>query len=578
MRSAHSGRLHVRFGYLRLVLAGVAAYLAWLAFGRDVLSGYWIAVPIVGFYVVASYHSRILARHRSAERACAFYAHGLARIEDRWIGTGATGERFMDPDHIYAADLDLFGDGGLFQLLCTARTRMGEDTLAAWLLSPADPAEVRERQAAVAELRDKVDLREDLAVTGEDEHIELHGEALQAWAEAPNHLWPKQWQRALALLLTLGFLASLFVWYRFGTATPAIALLVLEALLAFRLREEFHNAVDGAEHAFEDLKSLSSVLARLEAERSSAAKLQTLSAFLSQDGVPASRAIAKLSTIVDLIMSRDHMLLRVLDIPLLYTFQVAFLAEDWRHKFGPCVRRWLSALGELEALISFSAYLYEHPADSFPQFQTGTACFDGEELGHPLIPATRCVRNSVLLCERRRVLLVSGSNMSGKSTLLRTVGLSAVLAMAGAPVRARSLRLSPLQTGASIRINDSLQEGSSRFYAEIKRLRRIVTLARESAGALFLIDEILQGTNSKDRRTGAEGVIRELIGSGAIGLFTTHDLALTEISLAFGDAIANAHFQDEIQNGKICFDYQLREGVVTKSNGLELMRSIGLDV
>src|SRR6185437_11496398 len=167
-----------------------------------------------------------------------------------------------------------------------------------------------------------------------------------------------------------------------------------------------------------------------------------------------------------------------------------------------------------------------------------------------------------------RVLLVSGSNMSGKSTLLRTVGLNAVLAMAGAPVRARSLRLSLLQTGASIRINDSLQEGSSRFYAEIKRLRRIVAIARESGEVLFLIDEILQGTNSKDRRTGAEGVIRELIGSGAVGLFTTHDLALTEISVTFGDAIANAHFQDEIQNGKICFDYQLRDGVVTKSNGL----------
>jgi DNA mismatch repair ATPase MutS len=195
-----------------------------------------------------------------------------------------------------------------------------------------------------------------------------------------------------------------------------------------------------------------------------------------------------------------------------------------------------------------------------------------------LLPDASCVRNGVSISGDTRALVVSGSNMSGKSTLLRTVGINAVLAMAGAPVRARNLRLTPLQVGASVRINDSLQEGSSRFYAEITRLRQIVDLAGGQPALLFLLDELLQGTNSYDRRIGSEGVVRALVDRGAIGLISTHDLAIAEISGSLDGHLRNVHFQDELANGKMSFDYILRDGVVTKSNGLELMRSIGLDV
>jgi DNA mismatch repair ATPase MutS len=242
------------------------------------------------------------------------------------------------------------------------------------------------------------------------------------------------------------------------------------------------------------------------------------------------------------------------------------------------VRTWLRATGEIEALLSLATYSYEHPADTLPEFIEGEAGFDGEGIGHPLVPAASCIRNSVRVGGDSRALLVSGSNMSGKSTLLRGVGINVVLAMAGAPVRAQSLRLTPLQVGASIRINDSLQEGSSRFYAEITRLRQIFDLAGGQPPLLFLLDELLQGTNSKDRRIGAEGLVRALLGGGAIGLISTHDLALTEISGLPSGHLHNVHFQDEFADGKMKFDYQLREGVVTKSNGLALMRSIGLDV
>jgi DNA mismatch repair ATPase MutS len=238
----------------------------------------------------------------------------------------------------------------------------------------------------------------------------------------------------------------------------------------------------------------------------------------------------------------------------------------------------LAAVGEFEALNSFASYSYEHPDDPFPEIVEGTTIIDGNELGHPLIPQAQGVRNSVRLGAGPSMLIVSGSNMSGKSTFLRTVGTNTVMALAGAPVRARSLTIAPLQIAASIRIQDSLQAGASKFYAEITRLRQIVELTKEELPVLFLLDEILHGTNSHDRKIGAEGVVRGLVARKAIGFVTTHDLSLTQIVDELGSRAANVHFEDHLQDGKMTFDYKLRPGVLQKSNALELMRSVGLEV
>lgn len=235
-------------------------------------------------------------------------------------------------------------------------------------------------------------------------------------------------------------------------------------------------------------------------------------------------------------------------------------------------------MGELEALGSLAGYSYEHPQDPFPELAEGEGCFEGEGLGHPLIPEARNVRTDLRLSREPCVLIISGSNMSGKSTLLRTVGTNTVMALAGAPVRARRLRLSAMEVGASIRIQDSLQAGASRFYAEITRLRQIVELTKGGLPVLFLLDEILHGTNSHDRVIGAEGVVRGLIERGAIGMVTTHDLALARIADELAPLAANVHFEDHLEDGKITFDYHLRPGVVQRSNALELMRSVGLEV
>jgi DNA mismatch repair ATPase MutS len=258
--------------------------------------------------------------------------------------------------------------------------------------------------------------------------------------------------------------------------------------------------------------------------------------------------------------------------------QLALLVERWRRAGGPGLGRALAVLGEFEALCSLAAYAWEEPGQPFPEVVEGGPCFVAEGVGHPLLPRGRCVANDLRLDGELRLLVVSGSNMSGKSTLLRTAGVSAVLALAGAPVRAARLRLSPLAVGATLRVQDSLQAGVSRFQAEVLRVRQLLDLAKGSPPLLFLLDELFQGTNSHDRRVGAEGVIRRLVEAGALGLVTTHDLALTGIAERLGPGAANVHFEDSFAGGGLSFDYQMKPGVVRTSNGLALMRAVGIEV
>jgi len=578
-RVARHEQIHIRLGYVRLSLALVAAVIGWESFGRHRLTPWWMVSPLILFVFIAAYHSRILRARDLAKRAIAFYHNGLARIEDRWAGTGQTGDRFNDPDHVYAADLDLFGKASLFELLSTARTRMGEETLANWLLTPSVVDQIKERHSAVRELSDQLDLREDLAILGEDASVGVFPEALLRWAEAPNKMKP-QWIPWLAAILSVSAVLGAAVWGILRIATPFILIVMIEAVTAYRLRKPLEEVLHGSEQAFGDLTLLSGVLARLEQHSFRAPRLQSLQAELSSDQIAGSHAVARLRTIVDLIHSRHNMIVGIVNVPLMYSVQVGFAAERWRHAHGHAVRSWLRVIGEIEAVVCFANYSYEHPHDPFPEFvQDGAALFEGIEIGHPLVPAARCVRNDVRLADGKRVFLVSGSNMSGKSTLLRTVGVNAVLAMAGAPVRAQGLRLTALHVGASIRVNDSLQDGSSRFYAEITRLRKLFDLAGDDGPSLlFLLDELLQGTNSNDRRIGAEGIVHALLNRGAIGLVSTHDLALADIGASLNGQLCNVHFQEEFENGRMHFDYKLRAGLVTKSNGLALMRSIGLDV
>jgi hypothetical protein len=574
---ARLAKLHDRIGNGRLALGAAILLVAWGALLERAFAPLWLLVPVFALVALVFYHSSVRRAQARAERAATYYRHGIARIEDRWIGQGQTGERFAAIHHIYSADLDLFGKGSLFELLSVARTRMGEDTLAHWLLAPSPAAVIQERHASVRDLRERLDLREAMAVLGEDARVGVNPESLLAWAEAPNEL-PATWLLGLAFLLPALALAGAVIWSVEGLMAPFVFIVLMEAGVTYLVRRAMAKAIEGTENAFGDLKLFAGLLIRIEQNTFTAPPLARLVQRLASHTLPASATMARLARIVDFADARGNPFLRLLDTPLLYSVHVALAAERWRRDHGKVIREWVAALGEFEALSSLAGYSYEHPQDPFPDLAAGEAAFVGAELGHPLIAAAKCVRNSVSIEGPTRVLLVSGSNMSGKSTLLRTVGINTVLAMAGAPVRANSLRLTPVQIGASIRVNDSLQEGASRFYAEITRLREIYGLLEQALPVLFLLDELLQGTNSKDRLIGAEGIARAFVAAGAIGLVSTHDLALTDIGGLAPGSMRNVHFQDQLVDGRMQFDFTLRAGIVTRSNGIELMRAVGLKV
>lgn len=578
-RRVNSTRLMQRFrkiGFIRLAALAVGLVLLWFVVFAG-LSAWWLAFPAVVFVALGRVQARITEARLRCERAVRLYEQGLARLDDRWAGTGATGDRFIDPTHPYAEDLDLFGCGSLFELLSTARTDTGEETLAQWLSTPADIDVVRARQDAVTELRPKLDLREDLALLGEGVPSGDSARGLFTWANGP-HWNISPWIRPAAIAISLLTIGTLVWWFAGFSPTPFVLVLIIRQVFTYLLREPVQRVIGEVDDPGTNLSLLSDILKRLEHERYESARLVELRAALDVAGSPPSRQIARLNRLVELLDSRRNFIFAPIAAILLWPLQCAISIENWRQQSGPAVGRWLAAVGELEALSSLASYAYEHPHDPFPELIASNARFEAAAMGHPLIPEQRNVRADLSLGDEPAVFIVSGSNMSGKSTLLRTIGVNVVLALAGAPVRAKSLRLSPLQVGASIRIQDSLQAGASRFYAEIKRLRQIVELTNGERPVLFLLDEILHGTNSHDRQIGGERVVHGLIQRGAIGLITTHDLALARIADDLGQRAANVHFEDHLEDGQMRFDYRLRPGVVQHSNALELMRSVGLEV
>jgi hypothetical protein len=571
--------LHKQIGNAKLATVIVAIVFLWLSLKDEVISTYWLALPILSYTALALAHEFALRALAHARTAAAYYQRGLARLEDRWPGTGASGERFRDPKHVYADDLDIFGTGCLFELLSTARLPMGEERLAQWLTAASPVPAIHERQKVIVELRDKLDLREALALLGEDLKIRLDPRSLETWAEAPPLLPPGTWRIVAALLAifaaatTIYLLATLRLW-------PLAIVLALEVIILLWLRVRAEKVVSALACNAEGLGLFADVLRRLEREPFASPRLQGFATELKSGHQTASQSIHQLANIVYWIDAREDLLGRLLELPVLYTVQCAFAAEAWRKRYGGKLRVWANIAAEMEALLSLASYSYEHPADPFPDFAeenpNAPAVFLGEDLGHPLIPSAECVPNNVQLDPQTRVLLVSGSNMSGKSTYLRTAGINAVLALAGAPIRGKSLRMAPIVLGTSIRRVDSLQEHRSSFYTEILRIRDVFELTENSARVLFLFDELLEGTNSNDRRIGSDGLLHALLERGALGIVTTHDLALTDIAQELPSAVRNVHFQDYVEEGKMRFDHKLREGVVAKSNALELMRLIGL--
>ncbi|HXM57324.1 MAG TPA: DNA mismatch repair protein MutS [Candidatus Dormibacteraeota bacterium] len=569
--------------------------LAFLAAAAGAAIGLWrgwpvLAVPAVAalaaFAVLVRQHGRLAARHRRAVLREQVNREALLRLARDWAGLP---QRPAEPppipaDHPYAADLDVAGRASLLQLLDSTTTPMGGATLAGWLLAPAAPGAIRERQAAVTELAPALDLREELQLLGR-----LRGgadpdpEPFLRWAESGR--LPAGWRAlrawswagpALALLLAVLWLTHVLplpLWIPVLAANAAVALGLgagVEAVLAPVRAHQGALAAYGGQ------------LGLLAGAPLEAALLRRLQEAASADGLPAPRQLARLDAIVGWAVppaSAQYLLLQTL---FLWNVHVLAALERWRSRAGTRAREWLTALGELEALAALAGLAHAHPAWAFPELDPEAGRLEAVALGHPLIEPARRVDNDVTLGPPGTVLLVTGSNMSGKSTLLRALGTNAALAAAGAPVCAARLALPPLRVWTSMRVADSLEQGVSHFLAELRRLKQVVE-ASEAGGPMvcYLLDEVLQGTNTAERQIAARAILAHLAERRAIGAVSTHDLTLADDS-ATAQVVRHVHFRETIVRAggrpSMTFDYRLRPGPATSTNALLLMELIGLAV
>jgi hypothetical protein len=535
----------------------------------------WILAIIVPLGIYFEIQSKRCERRTSKIlRLIDYYDAGIARLSRAWDSLDE-GSEFIDLNHFYASDLDLFGRGSLFQLLCSARTQAGRETLANWMKGLASKDEVLARHAGISELRERHDFREALASTGSLQVSNCRPETFRNWVASPQRMFPS-WARSLAPFLVLATAVTPLLIWRGVIDVQALSLCLgglfaVEIAFAVVFLKRVRSVSESIGLLSIELPIACEILRVVEREQFSSPKLIHLAERMK---VGRSKMTA-LGRLISLYKERDNPYFSWLSYFLLWGTQFSMAIDEWRVRHGEQMLDCLAALGELEALTSLSAYAYEHPLDTFPNLLEGGPSIEAEGLGHPLLDESTCVRNDFQLGGNVQFLIVSGSNMSGKSTFLRAIGLNTVLAWMGAPVRCTKFMLLRLEVGAAIRVQDSVIDGRSHFLAEMQRLRRMIDTASE-APLLYLADEIMSGTNSKDRRIATEWVVRALVLRGAIGVITTHDLALTEIA-SDGLPGKNVYFEDTGESGNLVFDYKVRAGLLTHSNALNIAHMLGID-
>jgi hypothetical protein len=578
-----------RVANVRLVVfVAAAAAAAWGLWGRApagwVLAGLLLAL----FVVLAIYHSRLGRERRRLGILRSLQEEALARIERRWDDLPVPWAPPVSADHPYAADLDIIGHASLTQLLDTTATRMGRETLADWLLFPTDAATATSRQGAVADLAPRLDLRQEVELRG---RMAADDEADPApfltWAEGPDTYAGRQWLRWVAwispaVLIALGAVDLAGVTDRPYWLVP----LALNLVLGTTIGRHDYATIDGVTSSHRAITSYAGQLELLESADLTDPAVRALQSGLGTGQSGAAAMLRRLGRAAGLAIPPSSMLYVPLQALFLWDVHVLAALERWKREGGQEARRWLETLGELEALSALAGLRYDNPDWIFPTLDTQADTLRATMLGHPLLRDGARVGNDVTVGPPGTFLFVTGSNMSGKSTLLRAIGVNTVLALAGGPVCAHALALPPVRLWTSVRVQDSLERGVSFFLAELQRLKLVVdaaTAARESGGprVLYLLDEILQGTNTAERSVAARRIIGYLVDQGAIGAVSTHDLALADDPRLA--AAANAvHFTDTVGEGPdappMAFDYHLRSGVATTTNALRLMRLIGLDL
>lgn len=588
-----------RLGKLEAELKRLDGQSGWLANGRGVSFvaalgfllakvfhgspawGYWAALFCGGVYVVlAIIHARVSDEEERVRVLVGLNERGLKRLKGEWHTFTDKGDAYASAGHLYTPDLDVFGQGSLFQLIDETGTKAGEAKLAEWLSAPATAAEVHARQGAAKELSPLVDFRQAVVTACKLVAKEkLNPAQFIRWAEGGDALSSIRWARVLPFIL-VPLTAALFVLGRLEVIpTWAVWIGLVAQLVVVQLTKrpiaEMHERISAGERGF---LRFGPAFHAVEGQQFKDGLLSSLVQPIdAKGGEKVSARLNAFSRLMSYAEQRRSQFHPVLNVLLLWDLIFFFRLESWRARNGTQVRAWFEALAEMEALISVATFAHDHPSFSWPLVTDGGPRFLARALGHPLLDEP--VRNDVSLEAEKTALLITGSNMSGKTTLLRAMGANTVLALMGAPVSAASLELTVMRVLTSMRVKDSLERGVSYFYAEVQRLKAVLDAASEANGrALFLLDEILLGTNTKERQIASREVLRLLLATGAIGGVSTHDLSLAELEKEASFKLRNVHFRDLVQDGKMTFDYRLREGVVDTTNALRVLELAGIPV
>lgn len=559
-------------------LAGLIALLAFLAFA-------WLV----------QHHGKVLEQEAHQRRYAIVNEHALLRLTGKWHNLPRAGISFAPKDHGYSEDLDLFGTGSVYQRISVAHTRYGQTTLSAWLTEPASLDEIQARQTAVLELSPMLEFRQSFEAEGMALVEKKRGRVgqltdgpnphrLLTWVTAAPKISGNLPIVALSWLLPIATLSGIMAHSFFGqTPLGWIVPLVLSLLLLAKAKEacgEAFGAVSTTEGAFLRYGALLSILESLKA--TSPWLKERIEKLLSQNGVRPSEVMRRFRTLVSWFDVRyNGMAYPFLNAIFLWDIHCTRALENWKKNVGGDLSRWFEVIGDVEALSSLATLHADDPGASMPRVVDAKdgAGLVADGLGHPLLAARGRVTNVVDEVKIGQALLVTGSNMSGKSTFLRALGVNAVLAFAGGPVIATSLQIPLCRLGTSIRVSDSLKSGVSHFYAEVQKLALVVKTAEDrTLPVLFLLDEVLHGTNSRERQIGARWVLSELLQKGAFGVITTHDMELCRLPDDLMTRVRQHHFRENVKDGEMTFDYTLRQGPVTSGNALRLMQKVGLNV
>ncbi|MEA3335791.1 MAG: MutS family DNA mismatch repair protein [Chloroflexota bacterium] len=582
-----------RNGNLNLILAIATMICLGLAIWRG-NPGLYLATGAlaVGFVVSFSFHARVnrlVSRYRILAD---INEQGIFRLQRTWNkmrrpGPFPTAQQPALLDSGTADDLDLLGYASLEHLLATPNTPVGKATLRQWILTPAGPETVRQRQAAVTELAPLIEFRDEVGL-----HGRLLGpsqgdyEQFMDWAGGSNWLDQRPWLIWMVRLLTL-LVIGLGIALLLGVPTvPALlAVLLVNMLLTFTLGVRAKSDVERVAARQNVFRAYAGMFELISDQPFKSPALRDLQQQLAAGDLSAADQMRRLGRLMPLADIRRWMFFFIVEIFTLWSFHLLWLLERWQRSAGHQVSSWLAVLGEVEALIALATLRHDHPDWVFPEIvEHGAARLTVKALAHPLLPPAEAVPNDVVVGPPGSFLLVTGSNMSGKSTLLRAIGVNMVLAQMGGPVSASQLRLPPLAIATSMRVQDSLEQGVSYFMAELRRLKAIVDMAdrqeeRQGRPLLYLLDEILQGTNTSERRVAARQVINHLLATGAIGVVSTHDLTLAdspELTVASVPVHFTESFIDGADGPTMTFDYTLRPGIATSTNALKLMALVGL--